>query len=334
MLTIVCLVLALGLPAFAVRGYVKLRVRKIISADDWIMLAAAVLWFGYVACQVAACANGFGAHTADLPEDAYYYLVGTSHNGDVVEALRFWYTCTLFHVFTTCFVLLSAGLTVAQHITSTPLRRLIAAALALCALISIAHFFLLTFQCTPPSAFWSRNRTDTSQHCSSTCTTIAWRAFTATTTAITLLLSAFPATALLSPGTPWRKRAAIAIPTTFAFAAATTSALQTTQVSSLSNSADLTFTAADFAIYALLAPSLGLVAASLATLGPWLKELGWDTEAGAEVAWRRERGGRGRGRRRQVGVVRGLDGDDVEAVLEEAVRQGMERLEGRGGGGG
>lgn len=64
-----------------------------------------------------------------------------------------------------------------------------------------------------------------------------------------------------------------------------------------------------------------------------MKELGWDTEAEAEVAWRRERGGRER-KRRQVGVVRGLDGEDVEAVLEEAVRQGMERLEGRGGGGG
>lgn len=42
MLTMVCLVLALGLPSLALRGYVKLQVRKVIAVDDWIMLLASV----------------------------------------------------------------------------------------------------------------------------------------------------------------------------------------------------------------------------------------------------------------------------------------------------
>ncbi|KAL1617658.1 hypothetical protein SLS54_007662 [Diplodia seriata] len=54
------------------------------------------------------------------------------------------------------------------------------------------------------------------------------------------------------------------------------SALQLAQVPTLANTDDLTFAAADFASYALLTPSLALVAANLADLGPWRRELGWD----------------------------------------------------------
>lgn len=41
-LTMVCLALTLGLSSLALRGYVKLRVRKVVTADDWIMLIAGV----------------------------------------------------------------------------------------------------------------------------------------------------------------------------------------------------------------------------------------------------------------------------------------------------
>lgn len=41
-LTMVCLVLALGLSSLALRAYVKLQVRKSIAVDDWIMLIAGV----------------------------------------------------------------------------------------------------------------------------------------------------------------------------------------------------------------------------------------------------------------------------------------------------
>lgn len=89
---------------------------------------------------------------------------------------------------------------------------------------------------------------------------------------------------------------------------------------------DKTDSASTFAMLALLTPSLGLVGANLATLGPWFKELGWGTSAAVPSStWGRRRG-RAVAAAARNNVVRG--GEEVdEAVLDAAVREGMARLE-------
>ncbi|KAK7711117.1 hypothetical protein SLS57_008207 [Botryosphaeria dothidea] len=338
-LTMVCLVLALGLPSLLLRAYVKLQVRKLITADDWIMLLAALLWIGYIVCQVAACANGLGGHRTDLPKDSYYYLVGTAHNGDVVEALRvslfvtvhvsarltcsqFWYVCTLLHVLAAAAIRLSVGVSIALVATSAARRWIIIIDLAVSTSTSIAFLFLLAFQCSPAPAFWARNRADAQRSCHTPTTTTFWFAFAALSAFADAILGSFTLPTLLDRHSTWRKRSAVAALAFFAAAALATSALQIAQVPSLADVADLTFAAADFACFALLAPSLGLVAANLATLGPWIKELGWDMSTQAPARTARVRGGRS-----QVNVMRGR-GEDVEAVLDAAVLEGLGRLEG------
>lgn len=64
------------------------RLLNLLDKRNALLTTLQVLWAGYIASQIASCANGFGAHTADLHKDSYYYVVGTAHNGDVVEALR------------------------------------------------------------------------------------------------------------------------------------------------------------------------------------------------------------------------------------------------------
>ncbi|KAH7053403.1 hypothetical protein B0J12DRAFT_55231 [Macrophomina phaseolina] len=328
-LTMVCLVLALGLPSLALRGYVKLQVRKVITVDDWIMLLASVLWVGYIVCQIAACANGLGAHTADLREDSYYYLVGTAHNGDVVEALRFWYACTLGHVLAAAVIRISIGLSIAHYSPSTIRRWIVIVDLVLSSLASVIFSFLLVFQCSPITDFWSRNRADSEENCDVHPITNAWFAFCAVSATSDSVLSGFPIAACLKAGISWRKRAALGVLIVFALSNMTTSALQISQITSLRNTADLTFSAADFACYALLSPSLALVGANLSTLGPWLKELGWDMSDSTSntMGGRKKPRGLIRGGRTQVNVMRG-HGDDVEAVLDAAVLQGLGRLEG------
>lgn len=316
-----------------------------------------LLWIGYIVCQVAACANGLGGHRTDLPKDSYYYLVGTAHNGDVVEALRvgllvtvyisarltcsqFWYICTLLHVLTAAAARLSVGVSIALVATSAARRWIITIDLAVSTSASIALLFLLAFQCSPAPAFWARNRADAQRSCHTPTTTTSWFAFAALSAVADAILGSFTLPTLLDRHSTWRKRSAVGVLAFFAAAcvapsspthpsltdrsALATSALQTAQVPSLADLADLTFAAADFACFALLAPSLGLVAANLATLGPWIKELGWDMSTQAPARTARVRGGR-----TQVNVMRGR-GEDVEAVLDAAVLEGLGRLEGGG----
>ncbi|KAB2580343.1 hypothetical protein DBV05_g1164 [Lasiodiplodia theobromae] len=339
-LTMVCLALTLGLSSLALRGYVKLRVRKMVTADDWIMLIAGLLWLGYMASQIAACANGFGAHTADLRQNSYYYVVGTAHNGDVVEALRFWFVSTLLHIGTTAVVRLSASLTVLgqPHPRSTFRRWTVILNLAIVTLASIAFAVLLALQCTPLSAYWSRNRAEASSpscHFATTVVQPGWYGFAALSLVANLVLAFFALTPVLQAGLSWRKRAPGAVLNLFSVTSVVMSALQLAQVPTLRDTADLSFAAGDFASYALLVPSLALVAANLAGLGPWVKELGWDAEGG-EARWREgNRGLRMRtlGRRRgrsAMNVMRGHGEEGDEAVLEAAIEEGLGRLESTG----
>lgn len=292
-----------------------------------------------------------------MPKDSYYYLVGTAHNGDVVEALRvgllvtvyisarltcsqFWYICTLLHVLTAAAARLSVGVSIALVATSAARRWIITIDLAVSTSASIALLFLLAFQCSPAPAFWARNRADAQRSCHTPTTTTSWFAFAALSAVADAILGSFTLPTLLDRHSTWRKRSAVGVLAFFAAAcvapsspthpsltdrsALATSALQTAQVPSLADLADLTFAAADFACFALLAPSLGLVAANLATLGPWIKELGWDMSTQAPARTARVRGGR-----TQVNVMRGR-GEDVEAVLDAAVLEGLGRLEGGG----
>lgn len=296
-LTMVCLVLALGLPSLLLRAYVKLQVRKLITADDWIMLLAVVspflhllrpaclwsqdlsskarasvlsmlmchaalcvrigaaarsryrthefstagltsfqlLWIGYIVCQVAACANGLGGHRTDLPKDSYYYLVGTAHNGDVVEALRvslfvtvhvsarltcsqFWYVCTLLHVLAAAAIRLSVGVSIALVATSAARRWIIIIDLAVSTSTSIAFLFLLAFQCSPAPAFWARNRADAQRSCHTPTTTTFWFAFAALSAFADAILGSFTLPTLLDRHSTWRKRSAVAALAFFAAA--------------------------------------------------------------------------------------------------------------------
>ncbi|KAL1617657.1 hypothetical protein SLS54_007661 [Diplodia seriata] len=222
-LTMVCLALALGLSSFALRAYVKLRVRKSIAADDWTVLIAGVLWVGYIAFQIASCANGFGGHTADLHKDSYYYVVGTAHNGDVVEALRFWFVSTLLHIATTAAVRISAGLTIIAQprFTSKPRRWTIILDLTITTLASVAFSVLLALQCTPLSAYWSRNRADASSpscHFSTTVVQPGWYGFTALSLAANLVLAFFVLIPMLQAAISWRKRTSLAVLNVFSVA--------------------------------------------------------------------------------------------------------------------
>lgn len=121
---------------------------------------------------------------------------------------------------TTTIIRISVGLAIWQYATSRPQRWIVISATTTATLANIPLLFLLLFQCTPISAFWSRNRADAASSCSHTTTTTSatWFAITATSTAANLTLAALPATALLKRGLPWRKRAAIAVLTIFAAA--------------------------------------------------------------------------------------------------------------------
>ncbi|KAB2568766.1 hypothetical protein DBV05_g12558 [Lasiodiplodia theobromae] len=102
--------------------------------------------------------NGFGAHAADLSKEFHYINSSSARNGDLVEALRFWYLTTLFNVLSSAAARICIGLASMSRKAFPSRRRLVTINLIISTSTSILFFFLLLFQCTPISAYWSRNR--------------------------------------------------------------------------------------------------------------------------------------------------------------------------------
>ncbi|KAF2138427.1 uncharacterized protein K452DRAFT_290567 [Aplosporella prunicola CBS 121167] len=188
-LMIVGLSLALTLPAFLLRTWMTYKQLRPLGLDDLTVFVATLLYLAFVCCLVAACLNGFGAHTNDLHiTTANFTDGGTANNGDVEEALRFWYICTLLHLFTGCFLRISIGLHVDRKLLERPsysarkryaclgtLAASLAVTLAMCG-------FLVFAQCRPLPAYWSRVRPAAAAHCADPrAVAAAWHAFTAFT---------------------------------------------------------------------------------------------------------------------------------------------------------
>ncbi|KAF4537203.1 Fmn-dependent dehydrogenase family protein [Lasiodiplodia theobromae] len=271
-LTFVCLVLSVDLPMILFHTYVKLKFEKRVSADDLVIALADLLWIGYIICQVAACMNGFGAHAADLSKEFHYINSSSARNGDLAEALRFWYLTTLFHVLSSAAARICIGLASMSRKAFPSRRRLVTINLIISTSTSILFFFLLLFQCTPISAYWSRDRAAAHASCYTAQLAVPWYVFLGVSMAADGVLMSFAVASAMGmrPGQSGKlaERVAAGFFNLFAFGHVVATAIQITYVPGLTNLDDVTWTATPFALPFLLGPSFALLGAHASKVAP------------------------------------------------------------------
>ncbi|KAK7542100.1 uncharacterized protein J3D65DRAFT_200590 [Phyllosticta citribraziliensis] len=273
LLLIICFVLSLTIPTFGIRIYVRVFVRKMFTIDDWMMVITSILHAGFISCMTVAACNGLGAHTANLKAVLRYGVLGTAHQGDVVVALQFFYLSTLLYVLAFLFLRISIAFYLARKVDFYSYRPLVMITLAISTIASFAFFFSLLFQCSPITDYWSRVRSNFPGACSQGLMTSLWYAFLGVSLAADLILSAFAVAAMCERDMRWSRRLMLVPVNVFAALSIASCATQFVYVPRLEQYEDLTWAATPFAIFFLITPSAGTVAANLTTYGPWLKEI-------------------------------------------------------------
>ncbi|KAJ0300708.1 hypothetical protein COL516b_008279 [Colletotrichum fioriniae] len=125
------------------RAYVKVCIVKSLAIDDWLIFGAMLGYTAYGGIALHGITNGAtGKHITELTVD------------QAAVSLRAWYICEVLYSPITLAIRTSICLLLLRLALNKVHRWIIYANLVVVWMISIAFFCIMTFQCMPPSYFW------------------------------------------------------------------------------------------------------------------------------------------------------------------------------------
>ncbi|KAK3940935.1 hypothetical protein QBC46DRAFT_113282 [Diplogelasinospora grovesii] len=252
--------LVVAVIAISLRCIVRVGIVKAFGIDDWLMAFAACSFVVYCACSTTGVHYGTGRHTDDLPV------------ADAQQAAKFWWLCYLFYAVTMIASKISIGMFLLRITVERMHDWTIYVAMGLSVITGIIFFFVSFFQCNPVSSFWIRDQ-------GGTCINVE------IVIALAYLYSAFSVIsdftfAILPIFLIWNLQMSLRTKLSLIPLLAmgcTASAAVVARFAYLQNFRDPDFLYAtlDIAIWSTIEQGLAITAASLATLRPLLRAIGY-----------------------------------------------------------
>ncbi|KAH8681758.1 hypothetical protein BX600DRAFT_544266 [Xylariales sp. PMI_506] len=124
------------------RIYTRIVVNKSFGADDVTITAMLVVFTVYLVAQIKGWLHGLGKHESELTSE------------DRSAALMWWFICYLLYIVCVCLFKVSVGLFL-MRVAIKPLHIWVLRLFTWgTVVIGTTYFFLVLFQCNPPSTFW------------------------------------------------------------------------------------------------------------------------------------------------------------------------------------
>ncbi|KAH7020776.1 uncharacterized protein B0I36DRAFT_275155 [Microdochium trichocladiopsis] len=142
--TVAIVLWSLAAVAMSLRIYVRTRIMKAFSIDDWFMLFAMASFTANTVTSVLGTVYGSGRHITDL--------VIT----DAMRAMMFWWACYPTFAITMIASKFSVGFFLLRITTQKVHRWIIFVAMGLSLATGLAFFFVAIFQCSPVEFAWTR----------------------------------------------------------------------------------------------------------------------------------------------------------------------------------
>lgn len=242
------------------RVYTRAYLIKSFGTDDWSMVAALLLFTGYLICQLGGVAYGTGRYDKDL----------TAENR--MRALRYWWFCELFYTSATCTLKCSVGLFLLRIAVKRGHILTIYVMNVANILLSVAYFFVFIFQCNPVSSFWTIKPNN--EHC------LPIHAIEGISYGAAALGSLSDWVFGILPGfivydLQMNKRTKLVVVGILAFAAigSTATLIRMPYIKGFKATHDFLYESTDIAIWSTIEPGIGMIAACIATLRPLLQHV-------------------------------------------------------------
>ncbi|KAL9942757.1 hypothetical protein ACHAQF_006682 [Verticillium nonalfalfae] len=248
-----------------IRIYVKTFLVRHNALDDYLIYAA---FAGYVAYATIAMDGAINGATGK-----HYALRYTMDQA--ARSLRGWYLCMVLYAPITLTIRASVCVLLLRLATSRAHRWIIWANLAVIAAISAAFFFILVFQCSPPSHFWTQVY-GTDGHCySKLIVTYATTVHSCVSCLSDWCLGLLPIALLWNVKINGRTKVTIAVLLSLGMIAGVVLLVRIPYVTRLPPGLEFLYRSIDVAIWSVMEPALGITAACVATFRPLFKNWGF-----------------------------------------------------------
>ncbi|KAI0125778.1 integral membrane protein [Xylariales sp. AK1849] len=249
------------------RAHVKVSMIRKISLDDWLMLAALLIYTAYGVIDIhGVVMGGTGKHTKELSLDG------------IAVALRAWYLCEVLNAPLSALIRTSIALFLLRLVVNPWHIWVIRINLGIIWLTSIIYFFLMTLQCLPPSFFWEGPALVPGV--AGTCidhnvVPLATIVYSVLSAISDWILGLLPIAMLWNVSINARTKASIAVLLSMGLIAGAALIVRIPYVKKIAISADFLFETIDIAIWSVIEPSLGIMAGCIAAIRPLFKNFGF-----------------------------------------------------------
>lgn len=303
-----CFFLALSTVATLLRVYCRGWVMKAFAADDWLAVAAQILFIIFTAYELRGVHYGTGLHVKDIKP------------GNVPKAMQMWWTCEPTYVLTNMFIKASIAIFLLRICVHKVHRIIIWVVTIITEVYSLFFFLLFVLQCRPTSYFWLRALEQPGDepkgHClDASVVANAFYGYSAISCLTDWTYSILPM--FLVYNLQMDKKVKISVVLILAAGAIASSAtiVRFPYLHTLTDIGDFLYSTSDVAIWSTVETGLGITAAAIATLRPLLRQFfgggssaeGAGTSAG--TGWKRT--GSGHPNNGYIRSGSGVRGDEV-----------------------
>ncbi|KAK8058863.1 hypothetical protein PG994_009311 [Apiospora phragmitis] len=130
--------------ATLLRIYCRGWVIKSFGLDDWLAVAAQILFLVFSSYEITGVTYGTGHHFADIPTESFS------------KAMQMWWTCEPTYVLTNMAIKASIAIFLSRICIEKFHKIIIWSILALTEVYSLFFFLLFVLQCRPTALFWLR----------------------------------------------------------------------------------------------------------------------------------------------------------------------------------
>ncbi|KAH8683351.1 hypothetical protein BGZ60DRAFT_217876 [Tricladium varicosporioides] len=239
----------------SLRCYVRTVLMKSFGADDWLAVAALILFTLYCAFVLLGVHYGTGQHLADLDQS------------NIPIAIKWWWCCELAYVSSTAVLKVSIGIFL-MRICVKPMQRItIYMTMGIVTTFSIFYFFLIVFQCTPPTYFWTQYTGGKGTCLESHVIPDATYAHSAVSALVDWTLGILPIFLVWDLAMNPRTKIIVGVILGLGAIGSTATIVRIPYINQLSQG-DFLYSTSDVAIWSTVEPGIGIVASSMATLRP------------------------------------------------------------------
>ncbi|KAH8736571.1 hypothetical protein BGZ61DRAFT_341393 [Ilyonectria robusta] len=247
--------------ATILRIYCRGWVIKAFAADDWLAVAAQILFIFFCAYEITGVRYGTGQHIANIPQE------------DIPRAMQMWWTCEPLYVLTNMAIKGSIAIFLLRLCVHRTHKITIWVVTIVTEVYSLFFFILFILQCRPTSLFWLRfSSNPPSGSClDAKIVSNTFYGYSAISCWTDWTLSILPIFIVWKLQMNRRVKISVSLILAAGIIASSATIVRFPYIHSLTDIDDFLYSTSDVAIWSTVETGLGITASGLATLRPLLR---------------------------------------------------------------